>query len=97
MEKNQKYQSFVLIPEELIVKLVEMTEKIKKIEEVLDNKQQSTLGGFITEAEAKNLLGRKTTWFWNARKSGILKGRKVANRWYYKTDELLKLMEGGVN
>lgn len=97
MRNYNDHKVFVLLPEEVLDELLDAIRTIKRIQEFLDKNAHAGLGDFIPESQAQKLLGRKTTWFWNARKSGILKGRKVANRWYYKTDELLKLMEGGVN
>lgn len=53
------------------------------------------IGDYITEKEAKELLGRGTTWFWNKRKSKELNGRKSGNVWYYSVKEIQHFVENG--
>ncbi|MBI4947607.1 MAG: helix-turn-helix domain-containing protein [Bacteroidetes bacterium] len=47
---------------------------------------------YITEAEAKKLLGRKTTWFWQMRTSGRLPFSKVGNKVFYNRNDIAKLL-----
>jgi hypothetical protein len=74
----------------------ELMQKVDKLTEALlksNSQGMEPLGGYITEAEAKHLLSKGTTWFWNMKKAGKLKGRKAGNRWYYKKSDLLAFIE----
>lgn len=51
---------------------------------------------FITEDEAKKVLGRKTTWFYNARRSGELTAIKRANKWWYKKSDINEFIKGSI-
>ena len=76
----------------------ELLEKVEKLVSVISNSNQqsnSAIGDYITEKEAKAILNKGTTWFWNKRKLGLLKGRKAGNIWYYKKSDILKLIESG--
>jgi len=79
-------------------KLDELLQKVENINAQLSNKRvnQKGLDDFVTEDEAKNLLGKGTTWFWNKRKSGELTGRKAGNKWYYKREEIINFISGDV-
>jgi hypothetical protein len=53
-----------------------------------------TIGDYITEKEAKIILGRNTTWFWNLRKNGQLQYSKIGNKVFYSKANILKFIEG---
>jgi hypothetical protein len=96
MNHLDEYKAFVMIPEEILEELIQATGDIKKIKDLLEKEDHSrTLGEFITEEKAKEILSRGTTWFWNKRKSGELPGKKAAGRWYYKSTDLNKYIENG--
>jgi len=78
-------------------KMDELLEKLTKLSEVLNQdkgQEHSVLGDYITEKEAKDLLSKGTTWFWNKRQSGELTGRKAGNQWYYRKSDILNFIEG---
>lgn len=52
-----------------------------------------TIHGYVSESDAKNLLNRKTTWFWQQRKSGSLEYKKIGSTVYYKKDDLMNLLK----
>lgn len=91
---NENITKFVIVPYE---RMDELLQKVDKLSEALMNAKQDkgALGEFITEKEAKELLSKGTTWFWNKRQSGELVGRKAGNQWYYKKSEILKFIENG--
>jgi hypothetical protein len=92
--KNENL-NFLVLPEE---KWEELLTKVDTIATSLGNNKTklNPIGDYITEKEAKELLGRGTTWFWNKRKSKELNGRKSGNVWYYSVREIQKFIENGV-
>ena len=84
----------VIVPYERMEDLMRKVEKIS--EALLQNKPEKTvLGDYISEKQAKELLAKGTTWFWNHRKSGVLKGRKAGNQWYYRKSDIQGFIENG--
>ena len=63
------HQSFVLVAQE---EIEEIKKTLKEIQQQLTirDKNNEVLGDFIPEREAPELLNRRTTWFWQKRKSG---------------------------
>ena len=84
---------FAVLPVDWMDELMQKVDKLT--EALLKSKMQGTepLGGYISETEAKQLLSKGTTWFWNMKKAGKLKGKKAGNRWYYKKSDLLAFIE----
>ena len=62
-------QILSLVPEEL---LDEIKSKQDKIISLLENGQLITQNEFITESQAKEILQKKSTWFWQMIKIGNL-------------------------
>lgn len=92
---NEKPQQFVFVPYD---KMEELMNKIDRLTEALNLSKQSnssTLGDYISEKEAKTTLNKGSTWFWNKRKAGELKGHKAGGEWYYKKSEILNFIENG--
>ena len=88
------------IPKYVIVPYEKMEELMRKIDKLCEaftfiNKDKNILGEYITENEAKEILSKETTWFWNKRKAGELTGKKAGNKWYYKRSDILKFIENG--
>ena len=76
-------------------KINEILEKLKNIETKLEkqlDKKLESVDDFIPEREAKKLLTRGTTWFWEQRKKG-LPFFKLGAEVYYKKLDLLILMK----
>lgn len=75
--------------------LTEIREQQNKILETLSTKFQpkETFGDYISESEAKKILGRKTTWFWNLRKQGKIPFTKVGAKIFYSKAEVLSFIE----
>jgi len=93
---NQPSQ-FAFVPYE---KFDELLNKVNQINETLNNtssytSSKSGLGDYINEKEAKNMLNKGTTWFWNKRKAGELKAKKAGNNWYYQRKDIIKFIENG--
>ena len=93
---NQPSQ-FAFVPYE---KLDELLSKVNQINETLSNtgsytSSKNVLGDYISEKEAKQLLEKGTTWFWNKRQSKELSAKKAGNTLYYKRSDILKFIENG--
>lgn len=85
--------SFVIIPAKILTEILEELKEIKNIS--LIGKQDDELGQYVTEEQAKKLLGRKTTWFWNLRKSRKLSFRKIGSKTYYHRTDIEALLRNG--
>ena len=87
-------QSLVVIP---LQKLDELIEKQNEILELLNNQETSKIRevnpDYVTEENAKKMLGKGTTWFWQQRKSGELTFSKVGRTIYYKLSEIQLLLK----
>ncbi|MFY0644995.1 MAG: helix-turn-helix domain-containing protein [Bacteroidia bacterium] len=70
---------------------------LKKLDELkrkIEGDKQD-LSDYVSEQEAKKLLGRGTTWFWERRKAGVLPYTKHGGQVYYRRADLVKYMEDG--
>lgn len=89
----EQNESFVLVPRAWLESLAENQQKIL---EHLEGKQKPNLTGeYISEKEAIEELGKKSTWFWNKRKSGELPFVKVGGKVWYHQADLLRLFSHG--
>lgn len=93
MKKEQ--QQYAFVPYDKMDELMGKIEKLTAAFNAGKNIDNSVLGDYISEKEAKNLLSKGTTWFWNKRRTGELKGNKAGNQWYYNKKEILNLIEKG--
>jgi len=60
---------------------------------IMSNKIQKTqLEDYITEYEARKILNRSTTWFWELRKSGFPYS-KLKGEIYYRKSDFVKYLE----
>ena len=71
--------------------LSRILKKLKDIEDKL-NKPRS-IDDYVSELEAKQLLGRGTTWFWERRRSGELPYTRLGVQVYYLRKDLVKYLE----
>jgi len=85
---------FAIVPYE---KLDELFNKVDMLTQNMKNTHSDTkgLGDYISEKEAKELLQKGTTWFWNKRQSKELSAKKAGNTLYYKRSDILKFIENG--
>ena len=91
MEKNP---TFMMVPNDLLDEIVQLLKELKQSLPGFKPESQVFLGDWVPEPEAKRILGRKTTWFYNMRKSGELLGNKRGGQWWYHKNELLQFIEG---
>ena len=73
------------------INYVKILTKLEKIEKKL-SKEENALEDYISEYEAKKLLKRETTWFWNLRRKGFPYTKIGAENYYLKKD-FVKLLE----
>ena len=65
--------------------------KLKDIEDKLN--RPKSIDDYVSELEAKKLLGRGTTWFWERRRSGELPYTKLGGQVFYLMKDLIKYLE----
>jgi hypothetical protein len=87
-------QNLFLIPEEL---LEEIKTTQRKILTFFESSNHDELGDYITEAQAKEILKKQTTWFWNMRKTGQLKYSKIGKAIYYSKNDIVMLLKENKN
>ena len=67
---------------------------IKKLNDIDDKLEKpKSFDDYVSELEAKKLLGRGTTWFWERRRSGELPYTKLGGQVYYLKIDLVKYLE----
>jgi hypothetical protein len=86
---------FAFIPYEQMDELRNEIRELKTAVANITSDRGGGLGTWIAEKEAKELLDKGTTWFWNKRQSGELSGKKAGNQWYYKKGDILNFIENG--
>ncbi len=84
----------------LLVSSNRLAEIERKQDEILtllkgNSNQNLEMLNYVTEKEAKKIIGRGGTWFWLMRKSGKLKFTKVGAKVFYSVDELKLLFANG--
>jgi hypothetical protein len=85
---------YLLVPKAWLEAIMETQRKILcLLEKDGISEKDSPLNGYISELEAKKLLGRKTTWFWQMRTSGRLAFAKVGSKIFYNKTDIAKLLE----
>ena len=66
--------------------------KLGIIEKLVSKRQKPSLEDYVSEQEAKKILNRGTTWFWELRKTG-LPHTKVGGQVYYLKSDLVSYLE----
>ena len=99
-EKEQiQFNSMVLVPKQLLEEVHQTQGRILDTLKNLPTSQpvlSGMIGGkYIPESTAKEMLGKGTTWFWQMRKSGQLKYKKVGSKIFYVIQDIENLIEGG--
>jgi hypothetical protein len=82
----------ILVTPAFLQEVMERQERILSILAKMTD-QKETIGDYISESDAKKMLGRNTTWFWNLRKTGKLPFSKVGNKVYYSKADIFKILE----
>lgn len=89
--KNENQNGLYLIPQSIIDSIKEDQQKI--LELLSNSSSNQNLGNYISEFDAKKLLGRQTTWFWGMRTSGQLMFTKIGNKIFYSKEDIIKLLD----
>jgi hypothetical protein len=82
--------NLLLVPDYFLETIINRQDKILNL---LSNREIDTLNGFITEKKAKEILCKKTTWFWQMRKNGQLSFKKIGQTIYYSLSDINKLLK----
>ena len=85
-------KTMILVPQSFLNALMEKQDKILAAMETKDN-AIGMIGDYISEIEAKKILGRKSTWFWNLRKQGLLPYTTAGKKIFYSKADILKFIE----
>jgi len=83
-------QNLTIVSEDF---LEQIKVKQDKILSLLNDGKQVSQSEFITESQAKEILQKKSTWFWQMRKNGLLPFRKIGKSIYYSKTEINQLLE----
>ena len=89
---SQEPTNLVVVPAQLVDEIKQLLNDLKVNQ---SSKSDSTpiFGEFISEKDARKLLDRKTTWFYEQRRSGRLPYSKVGSKVYYRLIDIHKLLE----
>ena len=88
-ESDDKY---FIVPKNWLQNISENQEQILSLLENKVASENNGIGDYISESEAKKLVGRKTTWFWNMRSSGRLAGYKLGGKTFYLKEDIINLI-----
>lgn len=83
-------QMLSIVPDSFLENLIEKQDQIINL---LKTTESVTQNDFIIEKEAREILHKKTTWFWQMRKNGVLPFRKIGKSIYYSKKEINQLLE----
>ena len=83
-------QMLSIVPDSFLEKI---NEKQDQIIDLLKSTEYQNQNEFLTEKAARELLQKKTTWFWQMRKDGLLPFRKIGKSIYYSKKEINQLLE----
>jgi len=92
-------ENLVIIPEkELKAILNNQKKSLSQLESLSKHKPQGSFNfKYIPEDKAKELLGKKTTWFWKQRTEGKISYSKVGNTIFYLLSDIEKLLDDNFN
>ena len=92
METEKQSGALMLVPQNFLDNITETQRKI--LEQIRKLKPtETTVGDYISEPQAKKLLKKGTTWFWNKRTSKELPFTKVGNTIYYSKADIERLFD----
>ncbi len=86
---NYSLSELALVPKEFLEEIKDNLLKILQTQ----NSQNPQLPEYISEKDAKAFIGRKTTWFFEMRRSGQLPFSKVGSKVFYSRADLSNLIE----
>jgi len=89
-------EDMVIIPKKQLDEIQKTQSEILKKLNQLSSTDKKVNKKYISENEAKEILGKKTTWFWLQRTNGVLQYSKVGNQIFYKLEDIEKLFEDSI-
>jgi len=91
-EGEKQSEALLLVPQSFLNDIAETQREILDYVKKLKPSDEN-VGDYITEAQAKKLLNKCTTWFWNKRTGGELAFTKVGGTIFYSKADILKLFD----
>ncbi len=91
-QQQPSVSTLVLVPSDVLDLILAQQQEILSI---VKNQAGQSLSGYISEAEAMQLIGRKAIWFWCQRKAGKLSYHKVGKKIFYSRADIVALVEAG--
>lgn len=94
MFKNNNIQeqtNLVLVPVQLVDEIKQLLNELK-LNQTSKSDSLPVLGEFISEKDARKLLDRKTTWFYEQRRCGRLPYSKVGSKVFYRIKDIYSLI-----
>lgn len=87
---------FIIVPKQQLDEILKNQSEILKKLNQLSTSEKKVSKKYISENEAKEILGKGTTWFWQQRTNGVLPYSKVGNQIFYKLEDIEKLFEDSI-
>lgn len=84
---------YVMIPRKELNTITELLRQVLEKVSTQPSNDISINPEYVDEKEACIIFKRKTTWFWDKRKSGELPFSKVLGKNYYKRSDILAMFD----
>jgi hypothetical protein len=92
---NTNNEMLLAIPVQLLQQLLDNQSQILAKLDRLTTSGKEGIGDYIPESEAKKVLGRNTTWFWDMRTKGKLAFTKIGSKVFYTRKDIEMLLAKG--
>jgi len=93
IEQNIADEEYFLVPKRWLKSIADAQGEILHALRLGNTKTTENLGDYLSESEAKKVIGKKTTWFWKMRTSGRLPFSKIGGTNYYLKQDLLNILD----
>ncbi len=93
--KDSQDDGFFIIPKKEFQKINEALSLILEKVSTQPGSKISQHSEYVEEKDAKEIIKKKATWFWQMRTSGKLQFSKVGHKNYYKLSDLKKILDDG--
>ena len=95
MKKNnyniEEQTNLVLVPVQMLDEIKQLLNELK-LQQTREVESTEVLGDFVSEREARKIIGRRTTWFYEQRRSGKLPYSKVGSKVFYSIKDIHSLI-----
>lgn len=98
-DKEDIQAPFLLVPRKWLEDISKSQDRILNIlvggeaKATVSGKPKADLGDYISETDARELLGRKSGWFWKLRSSGQLPFLKWGRGIFYKRSDIIRFLD----